>query len=79
MPRVAVIGDPLRINGYALAGAILCPASDRAGAISAWKALPDDVAVAVLTASAAAWLASELPGRPGVMPVLLPEAGEAEL
>ena len=28
MARVAVIGEPLRIYGYGLAGAVLCPVSD---------------------------------------------------
>src|SRR6266571_8640852 len=78
MARVAVIGEPLRIYGYGLAGAVMFPASDQAEAISAWRDLPDDVAVAVLTPSAARWLASEIARRPGVLPVLLPEVALAE-
>jgi vacuolar-type H+-ATPase subunit F/Vma7 len=74
--RVAVIGEPLRIYGYGLAGAVLCPVSDQAEAALAWRDLPDDVAVAVLTPSAARWLASETARRPSVLPVLLPEAGD---
>lgn len=74
MARVAVIGEPLRIYGYGLAGAVLCPASDQAEAALAWRQLPDDIAVAVLTASAARWLAGELAERPGVLPVVLPGA-----
>ena len=53
MARVAVIGEPLRIHGYGLPGAILCPATDQAQAVLAWRDLPDEVDVAVLTPSAA--------------------------
>jgi hypothetical protein len=74
MARVAVIGEPLRIHGYGLPDAILCPATDQAEAVLAWRDLPDDIDVAVLTPSAARWLASEIAGRPGVLPVLLAEA-----
>jgi vacuolar-type H+-ATPase subunit F/Vma7 len=77
MARVAVIGEPLRIYGYGLAGAVLRPASDRAEAITAWRDLPGDIAVAVLTPSAARWLSGEIAGRPGVLPALLP-GGPAE-
>ncbi|HUZ51454.1 MAG TPA: hypothetical protein VMU94_02845 [Streptosporangiaceae bacterium] len=76
MARVAVIGEPLQIYGYGLAGAVLCAVSDQVQAALAWRDLPEDVAVAVLTPSAARWLASEIARRPGVLPVLLPEAGE---
>lgn len=76
MARIAVIGEPLRIYGYGLAGAVLCPVSDHAEAARSWRDLPDDVAVAVLTPSAARWLAAEITGRPRVLPVLLPEASE---
>ena len=75
MARAAVIGEPLAIYGYGLAGAVLCPVSDQGQAALAWRDLPDDIAVAVLTPQAARWLASDLARRPGVLPVLLPEAG----
>jgi hypothetical protein len=76
--RAAVIGEPLLIYGYGLAGALLCPASDRAAAVRAWKGLPADVSVAVLTGSAARWLADELASRPGVLPVETPEAEHSD-
>jgi hypothetical protein len=78
MARVAVIGEPLRIHGYGLPGAILCPATDQAQAVLAWRDLPDEVDVAVLTPSAARWLASEIARRPWVLPVLLAEPAQAE-
>jgi hypothetical protein len=73
MARVAVIGEPLQIHQYGLAGAVLCPAADQAEAVLAWRDMPEDIEVAVLTPSAALWLASEIARRPGVLPVLLPE------
>jgi len=77
MGRVAVIGEPLRIQCYGLPDAILCPATDQDEAVLAWRGLPDDIDVAVLTPNAARWLASEIAGRPGVLPVLLAEASSA--
>ena len=48
MARVAVIGEPLRIHGYGLPDAILCPATDQAEAVLAWRELPDDIETVVL-------------------------------
>ncbi|HEX9064376.1 MAG TPA: hypothetical protein VF843_04665 [Streptosporangiaceae bacterium] len=73
MSRVAVIGEPLRIYGYGLAGAVLRPARDQDEATAAWSGLPGDIAVVVLTPQAASWLAGDLAGRPELLPVLLPE------
>jgi vacuolar-type H+-ATPase subunit F/Vma7 len=78
MARIAVIGEPLRINGYGLAGATLVEACDEAEAVTAWRELPDDVAVAVLTPAAARWLASDIASRSRALVVVLPsEALEA--
>jgi vacuolar-type H+-ATPase subunit F/Vma7 len=73
MSRVAVIGEPLRIYGYELAGAVLYPSSDRPTAVRAFRDLPGDVAVILLTMNAAEWLADELAQRPAALPVILPE------
>ena len=40
MSRAAVIGEALRIYGYGLAGAVVCPARDQDQARAAWRALP---------------------------------------
>lgn len=74
MARVAVIGEPLRVCGYGLAGALTCPVSDQAEAVSAWRELPGDVAVVVLTSSAASWLGDELSSRPDVLHAVVPDA-----
>jgi vacuolar-type H+-ATPase subunit F/Vma7 len=72
MARAAVIGEDLRIQGYALAGAALYPVADQAGARRAWLQLPADIAVVIVTARAAGWLGDELARRPGVLPVVVP-------
>src|SRR5262249_52458375 len=77
MARVAVIGEPPRIHGYGLPDAILCPATDQDTVVVAWLERPDDSDVAGLTPNAARWLASEIAGRPGVLPFLLAEASSA--
>jgi vacuolar-type H+-ATPase subunit F/Vma7 len=69
--RVAVIGEALRIEGFALAGALVCPAGDPDETHQAWQSLPPDVAVVVLTQAAAACLAGQLAQRPGVLPVVM--------
>jgi vacuolar-type H+-ATPase subunit F/Vma7 len=72
MARVAVIGETLRVQGYALAGAAVCAADDEDDVLRAWQALPDDVAVVVLTARATGWLGDEIARRPDVLPVVMP-------
>lgn len=57
MSRAAVIGETTRVAGYGLAGALVYPADSPAAAVAAWDSLPPDVAVVVLTALAARWLA----------------------
>jgi vacuolar-type H+-ATPase subunit F/Vma7 len=56
MSRVAVIGETVRAEGFALAGALVIAAEDQDAARAAWRSLPTDIAVVVLTAQAAAWL-----------------------
>ena len=72
MARAAVIGQALRIGGFALAGALLCPAENENEAHAAWQSLPPDIAVVVLTESAAGWLATQLAQRRDVLPVVMP-------
>jgi vacuolar-type H+-ATPase subunit F/Vma7 len=72
MARAAVIGEALRVEGYALAGAVVCAADDEASVLRAWRALPDDVAVVVLTTRAAGWLGDEIARRPRLLPVVMP-------
>ena len=59
--RVAVVGERLRVQGFALAGAVVVPAEEAAETRAAWRGLSEDVAVVVLTPAAAAALAPVLP------------------
>ena len=56
MARVAVIGELTRVQGFALAGAVVLAAADPEAVRSAWASLGADVAVVVLTPAAAAAL-----------------------
>ncbi|HUY45433.1 MAG TPA: V-type ATP synthase subunit F [Streptosporangiaceae bacterium] len=71
MSRAAVIGQVLRVQGFALAGAVVCAAESQDEARAAWQSLPPDVAVVILTAGAAAWLGEDLNQRPDVLPVVM--------
>jgi vacuolar-type H+-ATPase subunit F/Vma7 len=59
MARVAVLGDQVSIQGYALAGAVVLVAEDADAARHAWDALSEDVAVVILTRTAAQALGQE--------------------
>jgi vacuolar-type H+-ATPase subunit F/Vma7 len=70
--RAAVIGEAVRAEGFALAGAVVLTAEDAGQARAAWRSLPADVTVVVLTAAAAAWLGDPLPARPGMLVAVMP-------
>jgi vacuolar-type H+-ATPase subunit F/Vma7 len=72
MSRAAVIGEAVRVEGYVLAGAVVYPAEDADQACAAWRSLPPDIAVVVLTARAAAWLDEAPQRRDGVLLVVMP-------
>jgi vacuolar-type H+-ATPase subunit F/Vma7 len=69
---VAVIGDPVQVQGWALAGARVCPAADAESARQAWASLDPDTAVVLLTGPAAEYLASELAGRNWPLVAVIP-------
>lgn len=77
MGRIVAIGERARVEGFALAGVEVLVADDPGAVLAAWAALPDDVAVAVLTPAAQAALAAldgsrreVAPGHP--LPVVMP-------
>jgi vacuolar-type H+-ATPase subunit F/Vma7 len=72
MSRAAVIGEPARTAGFALAGALVLAAENPDEARVAWSSLPADVAVLVLTPHAAGWLGTALQARHDVLVVVMP-------
>lgn len=53
MARLAVIGEEARVSGFSLAGADVHPANTPAEVEGAWADLAEDVAVVIVTATAA--------------------------
>ena len=53
MGHIAAIGEPLRILGLASAGVLLSPAESPEAARAAWRNLPPDVDLVLLTPTAA--------------------------
>lgn len=73
MTGVVAIGDELRIAGYALAGVDTVPASSDDEARAAWRELPDDTVLLLLTPDADRALAELLDERPNIVSAVLPE------
>lgn len=67
MPLAAALGEALRVEGFALAGAVVLRAEGPDEARQAWRSLPAGVAVLVLTERAASWLGDDLRSRPDVL------------
>jgi vacuolar-type H+-ATPase subunit F/Vma7 len=61
MSRIVAIGAEVDVSGFGLAGVGLLPAATDGEVHAAWRNLPADVAVVVLTAAAADALAADLP------------------
>jgi vacuolar-type H+-ATPase subunit F/Vma7 len=70
--RAAVIGESVRTAGFALAGAVVLTAENQDEAQAAWRSLPADIEVLVLTARAAAWLADVPQPRRDVLVAVMP-------
>lgn len=51
--RIAALGEAASVEGFALAGVVVYPATGREAVRSAWRALPADVAVVILSEAAA--------------------------
>lgn len=72
MSRVVALGEQARVEGFALAAVEVVPAEGPDGVRAAWRALPQDVAVVLLTPAAEAALSGELAGRPRLLWAVLP-------
>jgi vacuolar-type H+-ATPase subunit F/Vma7 len=73
MSRAAVIGEAVRTAGFALAGAVVTAVETPEEARAAWRALPADVAVLVLTPRASSWLGDGPEPPRDVLIVVMPE------
>ena len=72
MARAAVLGEAVRTAGFALAGAVVLTAENAGEARAAWRSLPADVAVVILTPRAAAWLGDAVQHPRDVLRVVMP-------
>ena len=70
--RAVALGDDRRLGGYALAGADVVSVGDAGEAVAAWEALPDDVALVVLTPEVGAALAGRFAERPSLLRAVIP-------
>ena len=59
-PVVAAIGAHVLVRGFALTGTLVLPAEQPREVREAWRSLPNEVGLVVLTAEAARVLAEEL-------------------
>jgi hypothetical protein len=72
MSEVAAIGALTQVGGFALAGARIYPADTVEQARAAWGALPDAVAVVILTCSAAEALGTDQAAPQRRLTVVMP-------
>jgi len=72
MARIAALGGRNRIQGLALAGVVPLPAATVDEALVAWRGLPSDVGVLILTPQAAEALADHLDERRDLLVTVLP-------
>jgi vacuolar-type H+-ATPase subunit F/Vma7 len=70
MSRIAVLGEAVRVEPFALAGAVVAAADDAEAVRAAWLALPGDITVVVMTPAAAAELDRAGLAPPGDMLVV---------
>ncbi|MBC9713898.1 hypothetical protein H9Y04_15110 [Streptomyces sp. TRM66268-LWL] len=72
MSHVAAIGERLRVVGTAAAGVVVLPAEDPEAVRAAWRALPADVGLVMLTPAAADALGPELLDGAGPLTAVMP-------
>jgi vacuolar-type H+-ATPase subunit F/Vma7 len=72
MGRIAAIGEPTSVAGFALVGTVVVTATDCDAVRSAWDSLADDIDVVILTASAARALGSDRIAESRPLSVVMP-------
>ena len=60
--RIAAIGERAAIEGFGLAGVLVCAARTPAEVLAQWRSLPPDVALVILTPAAAPAVPARTPG-----------------
>ena len=72
MSSVGALGETARVDGFALAGALVFAADDARAVDAMWNELPDDLGVLILTPYAAEHLGARLGERPRLLTVVMP-------
>ncbi|GAA0594682.1 hypothetical protein GCM10010174_07320 [Kutzneria viridogrisea] len=72
MGSLCAIGEPLRVQGFAMAGAVVLPATEPEQVRRAWQSRPAGVEVVVLTPAAAGVLGTAVDEPGGPLSVVLP-------
>lgn len=72
MGVLVALGESALVEGFGLAGATVMCADDPDSVRRAWASLPDDVAVVLLTAEAAAVLSDSEPPRGELLTAVMP-------
>lgn len=72
LTRIAAIGEPERLYGLAFAGVRVLAAEDPQAAQAAWRSLPPEIGLVILTRAAHTALGAELPGRDGLLWAVVP-------
>lgn len=70
--RIAAVGESERLRGFAFAGVHIVPAEDADEARAAWRSLPPETGLVILTRAAHEALADELPGPDERLWVVMP-------
>ena len=72
MNRIVVLGEPGRVGGFRLGGATVIEAQGSDDVERAWRALPGDTTLLILTPGAAEVIADRLPERARLTWVVMP-------
>jgi vacuolar-type H+-ATPase subunit F/Vma7 len=72
MSRIVAIGERERVHGFAFAGVRVAAAGQPDAVLAAWRALPADVGLVILTRAAHTALVAELSERDQRLWVVMP-------
>jgi vacuolar-type H+-ATPase subunit F/Vma7 len=73
MGTLVAIGEPVRVRGFALAGAVVLVAEDAEAVRAAWRSRPDSTDVVILSPMAAVALENEMRQPAAPLIAVLPE------